>query len=43
MKAIKANNFVAINKDEVQFDLLLIIVLTTWINPLTWIVILSVS
>ena len=24
MKAIKANNFVAINKDEVQFDLLLI-------------------
>ena len=24
MKAIKANNFVAVNKDEVQFDLLLI-------------------
>ena len=24
MKAIKANNFVAINKDEIQFDLLLI-------------------
>ena len=29
MKAIKANNFVAINKDEVQFDLLLI-------NNLDW-------